>query len=416
MSFDNEMVSNMSVSVRGLKIFGVVGIAALSLAGCAFGGGGAATGTPITVAAITDSTTSPEVAAAVTGYFNRYNATGGYKGHPLVLTVAEAADNNDDAAASAASDVIGNSSVVALVGSSTAGECAVNSDAYEKADLVSFSALGQDVFCFTTPNIAPSNTGPFLDLYAGGWNALFDGAKKPCAIAIYAQPSSEDAFHQSIDNLQKITGTAFASVQVIAQKDDGNYAPEVVSALTHSCDAMLLSADSATTVSMISALIEQGASIPVYASSAIYNDAFIQAAPVSAYKGLISTPLQFIPVDDAANADLDALIAKGFITPASGWVYSNMQAGYLAAQNFIRALDKVDGDVTRDSLAQAARSDRAWPNEDKMLGNLWAFGPGKTHQANTSTFRVDIEPGSGSWTHMGPWLLATEMKWTDTVR
>jgi hypothetical protein len=92
-----------------------------------------------------------------------------------------------------------------------------------------------------------------------------------------------------------------------------------------------------------------------------------------------------------------------------------MSSGYLAAQAFITALGKVEGDITREAVTAASQSDATWPLKNAMWGNEWTFGSGDTHQANSSVYLAEIEPGSGVWTSKGPWTQAADMKWTDIV-
>jgi len=406
----------MRISKKAIAIAGVAAVAAMALTGCASGGGGAATGTPIQVAAVTDTKSFPEASAVAQGYFKRYNEQGGFNGRPIEITIADAPTGDAAAAVTGATDAINNKDIVAMVGSSTFGECAINHAAYEKAGMVSYTGVGVDLFCFTTPNVAAANNGPFFDIYATAWNAIKDGAKAPCFVANYATPDAQFAYAQVVKNIEAATGVKFAAVKNIAQKPDNNYSPEVISALASKCDAMVFGGVHPVVAAMIGVLNEQGATdVPVYVQTSCYDGAFPKEPAVAAHKGKVSVPAELATQDDKANDDMNKLIADGYVTPGDTWSYSFMQTGYLAAQSFIQALGKVSGDVTRASVTKASQSDAPWPNSNKMWGNPWAFGPGATHQANSSTYLAEIAPGSGVWTSKGPWLQAAEMKWTDIV-
>jgi branched-chain amino acid transport system substrate-binding protein len=173
------------------------------------------------------------------------------------------------------------------------------------------------------------------------------------------------------------------------------------------CDAVILGGVGPDVTGMISAMTAQGSTVPVYVQTSCYYPDF--AAGVASYGGLVSVPAEFAPLDDAANADFLALMEAEGVTASSF-----AQGGYLAAKDFISALERVEGDVTAASVKAAAVA-QTEPNTSGMRGNPWIFGPGESHQANASTFRIDIESGSGEWMNVGPWLLGDTMKWVNTV-
>ena len=406
----------MRISKKAVAAVGVAALAAMALTACSGGGGGAATGTPIKVAAITDTKSFPEASAVAQGYFKRYNEQGGFNGHPIELTITDAPTGDAAAAVTGATDAINNKDIVAMVGSSTFGECAINHAAYEKAGMVSYTGVGVDLFCFTTPNMAAANNGPFFDIYATAWNAIKDGAKRPCFVANYATPDAQFAYDQVGKNITAATGVQWASFKNIAQKPDNNYSAEVISALGAGCDALVFGGVHPVVAAMVGTVNEQGATdLPVYVQTSCYDGAFPKEPAIAAHKGKVSVPAELAVQDDKANDDMNKLIADGFVTPGDTWSYSFMQTGYLAAQSFILALGKVEGDITREAVTKASQSDAPWPNKNPMWGNAWAFGPGATHQANSSTYLAEIAAGSGVWTSKGPWLQAAEMKWTDIV-
>ena len=406
----------MRITKKAMAVVGVAAAAALALTGCAGGSSGPATGTPIKVAAITDTKGFPEASAVAAGYFKRYNEAGGFKGRPIEITITDAPTGDAAAAVTGATDAINNKDIVAMVGSSTFGECAINHAAYEKAGMVSYTGVGVDLFCFTTPNIAAANNGPFFDIYATAWNAIKDGSKRPCFVANYATPDAQYAYDQVGKNITEATGVAWASFKNIAQKPDNNYSAEIISALGAGCDALVFGGVHPVVAAMVGTVNEQGATdLPVYVQTSCYDAMFPKEPSIAAHKGKVSVPAELAVQDDPANADMNKLIEEGFVTPGDTWSYSFMQTGYLAAQSFIQALGKIEGDITRESVTKASQSDATWPNENKMWGNPWVFGSGAVHQANSSTYLAEIAPGSGVWTSKGPWLQAAEMKWKDIV-
>jgi branched-chain amino acid transport system substrate-binding protein len=404
----------MRISKKVLVVAAIAGATALALTGCTgSGGGGAATGDPILVNAITDTKAFPEAAAVATAVFEAYNAEGGYNGRPITLKTIDAPTGDAPAAVNGAADSIADASVVAMVGSSTFGECAINHTSYEEAGMVAFVGVGVDTFCFTTPNMAAANNGPLFDIYATAWNAINDGSTAPCMVANAADPSTKYGYEQVVVNLEASTGVKFAAVEIPDANQANDYSTNVLSALANNCDSLIFGGVHPTVAAMIGVLNTQGVNLPVYVQTSCYDPGFPNEPAVLAYPGIVSVPAELAPSDDAANADFQALLDSGAVASGETWSYSFMQAGYLAAKTFIHVLESIDGDVTRESVTAAAQSDAPWPLENPMWGNPWTFGPGATHQANSSVFRADIAPGAGAWESIGPWIQAAEMDWED---
>jgi branched-chain amino acid transport system substrate-binding protein len=404
----------MRISQKVLAVAAVAGVAALALTGCSgSGGGGAATGDPILVNSITDTKAFPEAAAVATAVFDQYNAAGGYKGRPIQLKTIDAPTGDAPAAVNGAADSIGDKNVVAMVGSSTFGECAINHQAYQDAGMVAFVGVGVDTFCFTTPNMAAANNGPLFDIYATAWNAIQDGSKAPCLVANAADPSTKFGYGEMVKNIESATGVKFAAVEIPDANQANDYSTNVLTALGANCDALVFGGVHPTVAAMIGVLNTQGVKLPVYVQTSCYDPGFPMEPAVQAYPGIVSVPAELAPADDPANADFQALLDSGAVASAETWSYSFMQAGYLSAKTFIHVLESIEGDITRESVTAAAKSDAPWPLENPMWGNPWTFGPGDTHQANSSVYRADIEPGSGAWKSIGPWIQAAEMDWID---
>jgi branched-chain amino acid transport system substrate-binding protein len=400
----------MHISKKALAVAGIAAASALILAGCSSastdtGGGDAATGEPIIVSGISSLAVFPEAPEAAQAVFDEYNAAGGFNGRSIEYTVYD--DKIDPAVtATAAKDALAAGSV-AMVGSSSLLECGVNYQTWQDNDVVSFQGTGVDPFCFATPNIAPANNGPFFDIYATAWNAVeIDGAKQACILAATADPATKLAYEQTFKDFESATGTTFAYIDTsVAYGAD--YTAPVTNMLGKGCDAVILGGVGPDVTGMISAMTAQGSTVPVYVQTSCYYPDF--AAGVASYGGLVSVPAEFAPLDDAANADFLALMEAEGVTASSF-----AQGGYLAAKDFISALERVEGDVTAASVKAAAVA-QTEPNTSGMRGNPWIFGPGESHQANASTFRIDIESGSGEWVNVGPWLLGDTMKWVNTV-
>ena len=129
---------------------------------CGLGTGQKATGDPITLGAMvtkqpgTDFTATPGIAEA---YFNCVNDNGGINGRPIRYIVYEEQSQPGQVAA-LARRLIEQDKVLALVGGQSLSDCPVNHQYYER---MSFNVIlaGVPFDCFSTPNIAGVNMGPY---------------------------------------------------------------------------------------------------------------------------------------------------------------------------------------------------------------------------------------------------------------
>jgi branched-chain amino acid transport system substrate-binding protein len=129
---------------------------------CGLGNGQKATGTPITLGAIvtkqpgTDFTGITGIAQA---YFSCVNDNGGINGRPIKYMV-ESEQTNPQQVAALATKLIDDDKVLAIVGSTSLIDCTVNHQFYEQKSF-NVIAAGVPFDCFSTPNIAAVNMGPF---------------------------------------------------------------------------------------------------------------------------------------------------------------------------------------------------------------------------------------------------------------
>jgi branched-chain amino acid transport system substrate-binding protein len=128
---------------------------------CGLGNGQKASGAPIKLGAIvtkqpgTDFTPITGMAQA---YFNCVNDNGGINGRPIQYVVDTEQTDPQQVHANAV-DLIENQKVLALVGSTSLLDCAVNHKYYEAMNYNAIVA-GVPWECFSTPNIAAVNMGP----------------------------------------------------------------------------------------------------------------------------------------------------------------------------------------------------------------------------------------------------------------
>lgn len=389
---------------RLLAVAGIVAASALVLTGCAGGSTSttAATGKPIVVAGLSGLTFFPEAPQAVKAVFDEYNAAGGFNGRPLQYTVYD--DKTDPAAsATAAKDALA-SGAVALVGSSSLLDCAVNHKTWEDNNIVSLQGTGVDSFCFGTPNIAAANDGPFFDMAA----TLYDGSKNLgykniCALLVTDDAVGKANYYDVIANWEAKTGKKISYVDDTLVRGQSSYAANISNLKNAKCDAILVNEVGVADAAVIAEASNQGLSLPFLVLTSAYSDEF--AASVN-YAGAISLPAEFAPYtdpNDTTTTEWKALMsAKG--VPATSFA----QGGYLAAKYFITVLEQVKGDVTRESFTAAAKAMTSTYDGvgSKMTGKAWTFGNGATHQANAAAWPLVIKPNTQTWVSKGPWLTA----------
>jgi len=129
---------------------------------CGLGNGQKATGAPLTLGAIvtkqpgTDFTGITGMAQA---YFSCVNDNGGINGRPIKYIV-ETEQTDPQQVAALATKLIDDDKVLAIVGSTSLIDCAVNHTLYEQRGF-NVIVAGVPFACFSTPNIAAVNMGPY---------------------------------------------------------------------------------------------------------------------------------------------------------------------------------------------------------------------------------------------------------------
>jgi len=156
---------------------------AQAAAQCGLGNGQKATGAPIKLGAIvtkqpgTDFTGITGMAQA---YFNCVNDNGGINGRPIQYVVEEEQTNPQQVAALAAK-LIQDEQVLAIVGSTSLIDCTVNHTFYEQNNF-NVIVAGVPFDCFTTPNIAAVNMGPYYSSEGAAQYLIRAGAKSIVAV------------------------------------------------------------------------------------------------------------------------------------------------------------------------------------------------------------------------------------------
>jgi branched-chain amino acid transport system substrate-binding protein len=383
---------------KKLATFGALAaVSSLALTACGDAGANAstATGEPIVVAsvnALSGPATFPEASAAAKAVFDDYNAAGGLDGRPIQYEILD--DKADPAAATAAArDAVGKNAV-AMVGSASLLDCEINSKYYETEGIVSIQGTGVDPFCFTSPNVSPVNTGPYVDTtltLTYGSETL--GLEKICGLLAIAG-STRPAYQAAIDEWTKATGKSFAFIDDTVPYGGADYTPYVIKAKEAGCDGIYVNAVEPEAAGLLKAAEAQGMNDMTFLLlTSTYSAQFAEAANFVG-KG-VYVPAEFAPftVDGvAANTEWAGVMEKHKVDQSAF-----AQGGYLAAKNFITMIESMDGDITKETVTKAFKA-QTEGNASDMAGDPWIFGDGASHSSNRSGWPITIAPGSNKWT------------------
>ncbi|GAA1972586.1 hypothetical protein GCM10009777_00710 [Microbacterium pumilum] len=386
-----------------------------ALAGCTSGGGGSpsesgepATGDPIVVGALSGLTFFPEAPQAVQAVFDDYNAAGGLEGRPIEYTVYD--DKTDPAASATAAQDALSSGAVALVGGSSLLDCAVNHTTWEDNGIVSIQGTGVDPYCFATPNIAPTNTGPFFDTFASlyyGSETL--GFENICAVMVPDEAASKAAYEQAIAAWGDATGKELAYLDTSLVRGQASYAGNVSNLKSQDCDAIFMNEVGDAVVALLGEASNQGITLPFLVLTSCYSDQFAASA---AYGGDIYLPAEWAPYGDTSIEGVEewAQTMDAHGVPKTSF----SQGGYLAAEYFIDILESIDGDITRDSFTAAAKG-MSEEIPSPMAQAPYIFGDADFHQPNNTAYPVVLRAGTGTWESLGPVMEGEELGWVYTT-
>ncbi|WP_410632444.1 ABC transporter substrate-binding protein [Amycolatopsis sp. cmx-4-83] len=375
------------------KVFPTLAVAVLlATAGCA--GSDAGSSGPIVVGsvnALSGAATFPESSQAAKAVFDAANAASGVNGRRIEY---KAIDDKGDpsAAAAAAREVVGGDSAVALVGSSSLIECEINEKYYEQQKILSIPGIGVDPACFSSPNIAPVNVGPFHDmtltlLYGSEVLKLDD----VCALLEIAG-NTLPAYQAAIDEWTKITGKKLKYVDSTVPYGGSDYTPYIVKARAAGCKAITVNPVEPDSIGQLKAAQAQGwTDVTWLLLTSVYSENYAKA--ISNAGAGVYVPAEFYPFTDAAasaNQEWRDLMAKNKIP-----LTSFSQGGYLAAKYFLAVLRGMKGDITRETVTKALREMK--PISDPMVGTPYVFGPAQAHHDNTAGWPIKLATGTNKW-------------------
>ncbi|MFE6871202.1 ABC transporter substrate-binding protein [Kitasatospora sp. NPDC057692] len=358
---------------------------ALGATACTSSGSDSESG-PIKVGSINGITglfQTPEVPQAVKAVFDEVNAAGGIKGRKLELVSMDDA-MNPQRSTEAAVDLVKSKKVIALVGSSSAVDCGLNRATYSKERIVSIPAVGVDPACFTSPNIAPVNPGPFNLLTANLYYASEVLKRDKVCLDYTVLPGSGGGIEDAIKKWTVLTGKQLAHKELaIAEGDPTKY---LVADKGAGCQAVLYNGIVGPYFAQAKTQGMDDVDFIVGANS--YTDANAQAIP-SGLKVYAGTEWQ--PYTDTTlpgNDRWSQLVDKNKIQKTA---FS--QGGVMAADLFVQVLKGMSGPITRETVTEAFKTMQ--PIEYPMVGTPWVFGDSDAHNpVQGSRF---VQAVDGAW-------------------
>ncbi|MHA3683827.1 ABC transporter substrate-binding protein [Leucobacter sp. HY1908] len=387
---------------RFLSAAALTAACALALTGCA-GADGGGDGAPIklgSVNTISGPATFPEASEAAAAVFDKVNEAGGINGRMIEYKASD--DKADPATATAsARDLVGSDEVVALVGGASLLDCEINAKYYEQEGVRSIQGIGVDPGCFSSPNIAPVNIGPFNDttltmLY--GSEEL--GLENLCVFTSVIG-STGPAYQAAVDRWSEITGKEPLLVDDTVPYGGADYTPYIVKAKKAGCDAIVSNAVEPDGIGQIKAANQQGwDDVSFLFLTSVYSESF--AAAIDDAGAGVFVPAEFYPFteDSDINAEWKSLMTDNDIT-----LTSFSQGGYLAATFMVEVLKSIDGDITRDSVNEALSS--MAPIDNDMLAYSYQFDKIAAQDYEPGGWPVVLKSKTNAWEKSADdWLLA----------
>lgn len=368
-------------------------VAALALTGCAGGDDGGGEGAPIKIGSVntlSGAATFPEASAAAKAVFDRVNAEGGVNGHKIEYNTVD--DKGDPASATAAArELVGSDEVVALVGGASLIECEINQDYYKQEGVYSIPGIGVDTGCFNSPNIAPVNIGPFNDMTLTLLNGSENLGLDNICVLLEIAGSTKPAYMAGVDRWSKITGKKPLLVDDTVPYGGSDYTPYIVKAKEAGCKAIAVNAIEPDAIGQVKAAQAQGwDDVTFLFLTSVYSDNFAKALDWTGAGAHI--PAEFYPFTEESdiNADWRSLMEENKIP-----LTSFSQGGYLAATNFLKVVEGMDGDITRESVAEALKNME--PIDNDMVASPYQFTKVATQDFEPGAWPVVLKSGTNAW-------------------
>jgi branched-chain amino acid transport system substrate-binding protein len=376
----------------------VASILLVASTGCQGSGNGSDTA-PIKVGAISSISgpvVFPEASQAVKAVFDKVNREGGINGRMIEYRVED--DKVDpQAAQQAARKLVDSDGVVAMVGSASALECSVNAALYKQKKILSVQGTGVDPACFSSSNISPVNTGPFLGITVSlQFASEVLKRDKVCAVLVdYA--GWGDAYTAAIEQWTTLTGKKLLLLDATYKPGPEDPTPFVLKVRSAGCQAVVFDGvDVAGVAWMQAAQAQKVTGIDWVFLTSNYTDKVAQTLGAVG-EGLYANS-EFEPYGGSVPSLEDW---KQTMTAAGVPLNSFAQGGYLAATYFIQALRSIQGEINRESVTAALHGLASVSNP--LVGTPYSFAPAEQHNSNRASKFVQLK--GGTWVTVTPdWI------------
>lgn len=338
----------------------------------------------------------PESSAAVRALFDLVNADGGVRGRRLELIVED--DRGDPAqAVRAARRLVDDQHVVALVGSASIVDCASNAAFYQQAGVMSLQGTGIEPACFTSSHVVPVNTGPYLATRNALQFARTLGSKRPCAF-ILDLPGTRSSYQSVLSAWSEQSGVAVAHTAHFSPSDDA--VALVRQAVDKRCDSVVHTGVEPMVLQWVHAAQKTQllAGVPTIFLTPAYTERVATELRQSVLP--IYCMAEFEPWSSRSLSltHWRAVMRRGKV-PMSSF----SQGGYVAAQVFVRVLRDMEGELTRERVADALRAVSGM--QLSMIGTPFSVGSGGAHNPNRAALPMRLE--QGTWRISSPsWVVA----------
>jgi branched-chain amino acid transport system substrate-binding protein len=315
--------------------------------------------------------------------FDAVNAAGGIQGRPIEYRVIDD-QMNPAKAQEAANTLVNDPRVVALAGSSSVLECAVNHGRYAQAGLFSLPGAGVDPMCFSATHIAPLNAGPYVSTA----NALTFASKvlrhqKICVVSP-SLPGMTEAFEQAVRAWAQRMSVPAPSLDVFQLEDP--LPPLVQRVAARGCEVVVYTGPGTAAIGWVQASRQVMPRTPVVMLTSAYTS---QAAKALERAGEgIYAMAEFDPWSSGTLQIMGwrrGLIAHQ-IEPSS-----LSQGGHMAAQALVHALQGIKGPVHRASVSQALQSMAPW--RSGMTHQAFRVAAQGKHELNRSALPMHLDRG-----------------------
>ncbi|MEU5868167.1 ABC transporter substrate-binding protein [Nonomuraea sp. NPDC047529] len=339
------------------------------------------------VSSLSGAVTFPDSSAAAKAVFDRVNEQGGVNGHKIEYVSAD--DKGDPAAAAqAARDVVTNQGVVALAGSASLLDCAVNAPFYQQSGIVSVQGTGVDPTCFESPAVSPVNTGPYLNMAINLYYASEVLKRDKVCMFLAILGNTNDAYGGAVKSWTALTGKKL-TLDDRTVKPDSDPTPFVLRARREGCQAVLYNGTEPMAIAWMKVVKQQDVTgIDWLMTTAPYTEAVAKALGPDG-DGMYANA-EFEPFTEADSPALKDW--RELMTSKNVPLTSFGQGGYLAATYFVDTLRTIKGPITRESVTAAFRALK--PVQTPMTGTPYEFGQAARHFSNRAGKIVRLKDGA----------------------